>query len=378
MKIAVNASILDKRPSGLGVYTVNVLAGLDRALAAGDSMLVYSSVEAVLAPQRSENRFAPVLTRPEYGKKGGIARFLWGQTLFPLAARAAGADIIYSTTHHGTFFPGRPQVITLHDMLPLRFPAQHRLQHCYFAYILPRMLEKCAAVITDSQSTKNDIIADYGFPMEKIHVCYCSVDNSLFRPRPQAQIDAVKNKYGLERYFLMVGASYPHKNMERAILAFAEMRDSFRGGQLVIAGGRGEYRQVLRRFAAKTGAADAVVFLDYIGAEALSALYGGAAALVFPSLYEGFGLPPLEAMSCGCPVICSNTSSLPEVCGGAACYVNPERADEIADAMRAFAADGALRRQLAEKGLARAPEFSWEKTAGGVKRVLETILLRPA
>lgn len=367
MKVAINAGILDDKPSGLGIYTINVVSKL--AQAAVDNLVVYTSAPEMLAASRGVEirKLSPTL-QPKYGKKAGLSRFVWNQLGFPLSLN--GADLIYCTTHHGILWGRTRQVITVHDLLPIKFPDQCRLQNYYFSFILPRLINKAAAVITISESTKNDLHQHYKLPLEKIHVIYNGIDHSQFTVQPDDVIRQTKQKYGLAEYFLVVGASYPHKNVHRVLQAFAKIQDSISPEtELAISGGRREYVDMLKREAEKLGVR-AVRFLEYVPFRELSALYSGATALVYPSLYEGFGFPPLEAMACGCPVITSNISSLPEVCGDGALYVDPYDVEAIAEAITRLASDEALREQLRIKGLMQAKLFDWDKTAQGILEVL--------
>jgi glycosyltransferase involved in cell wall biosynthesis len=231
-------------------------------------------------------------------------------------------------------------------------------------------LSQAVAVIADSESTKLDIHEYYKVPLSKIHVVYSGIEEDL-RPLPEPIRNRVLHRYGLTEYVLLVGASFPHKNVERAIQAWAAVSETLPGLKFVIAGGRAQYLEKLRQTVAGSKT-NGVEFLGYVPREDLIALYSGARALVYPSLYEGFGLPPLEAMACGCPAIVSNTSSLPEVCGDAAYYVDPSSPDAIAEAILKVATDEPMRTVLKKKGLAQAARFNWVTTAQSVYKVLES------
>jgi len=377
MKIAVNASILDDKPSGLGIYTINVVSRLARiASNEGDELVIYTSYPEALGGA-GENadltiRKIPALVQPKYGKKAAFIRFVWNWAIFPRVSR--NLDIVYSTTHHGLYNSCSRQVITVHDILSIMFPHQHPYQKWYFTYILPRILKKSAAIITVSNNTRQDIHDYYKVALEKIYVVYNGIDHhSRFkRMQDDRAMKELIRKYGLRKYLLIVGASYPHKNISKALQAFSKVNCIVPELELVVLGGRKEYIKTLK-YEAKNLGLQRVRFLDYIPAEELPTFYSGATALIYPSLYEGFGLPPLEAMACGCPVIVSNTSSLPEVCGDAAYYIDPYSTESIAEAICRLSRDENLRNYLRQKGLERARLFTWEKTARGVYEVLKAV-----
>ena len=369
MKIAINASILDDRVSGLGVYTINVISRLANIIDAGLS--IYTPNPKALGVINGVNICSiPAIVQPKYGKVAGIARFVWNQIVFP--ALVAKRDLVYCTTHHGILWGSGKQVITVHDLLPIKFPDQHRLQTAYFKHILPILIKKSVAIITISENTKRDLYEHYGLPRDKVHVVYNGIDHDRFFIQKESTIVRLKEKYALSNYLLIVGASRPHKNVGAALRAFHKAQTRIQNTQLVIVGGRKEYTDELKR-AVKEFDIKRVRFLKYVPTPELPALYAAATALVYPSLYEGFGLPPLEAMACGCPVIVSNTSSLPEVCGNAACYIDPKNEDEMAEVMVAVVSDGGLRLKLKNKGLSRAKLFSWDKTALGIHNILNNI-----
>lgn len=250
-------------------------------------------------------------------------------------------------------------VTTIHDVTFLKYPETHTP---YSVAVHTRHLNQAKKyadqIIAVSESTKKDLI-DYGIPTEKITVIY-EAAGSIFRP---VDPRSVKVKHGLTKpYFLSVGTREPRKNLQRLIEAFSKLptRTVPVGNQLAIAGpvGWGESLKIPSN----------VRFLGFVPDEDLAGLYSGAKAFVYPTLYEGFGLPVLEALSCGCPVITSNLSSLPEVGGEAAIYVNPKSITEISRAMTEI-----QKLNLREKSLAQARKFSWEKTARATLKVYQEV-----
>lgn len=189
---------------------------------------------------------------------------------------------------------------------------------------------------------------------EKIVKIYNGYDKNLFFPRNSAR-SYIYGKYKIEDYILAVGASYPHKNYDNLIKAITLALD--KNIKLIIAGGKDEYRNYLKKLAKELNLVDRVLFINYVPQKDLPYLYSAAKCLVYPSLYEGFGLPPLEAMACGCPVITSNTSSLPEVVGDAGVMVNPYNVEEIGRAIDLVLSNENLRREMIEKGLKQVQKF---------------------
>jgi len=262
------------------------------------------------------------------------------------------------------------QVITVHDILPIKYPNSCPKMKYYFYYSLPILLNRSRAVICVSENTKKDIIAYHEMRDKPIYVIYEGFNRQHFYPREKT---TVQERYGLTDYLLYIGDMRPYKNLERSLEAFTRL--NLRKYKFVI-GGKKDPRFYTRieKKVEELLVKDRIVFLDYVPHQDLPHLYSEAALFVFPSLYEGFGLPPLEAMACGCPVIASNAASVPEVCGDAAYYVDPYDVESIAEGMRKVLTDEALRRNLIEKGLERAKLFSWEKSAKEHLKVFEEVL----
>ncbi|WP_028992026.1 glycosyltransferase family 4 protein [Thermoanaerobacter thermocopriae] len=374
MKIAINASILDDRPSGLGVYTLNVINYLCQIIEKSDQLIIYTSVPQYFTEQSNiKVKKIPDMTQPKYGKQAAIYRFIWTNTSLLNYLKKEEVDLLYSTTHHGPLFY-KNQIITIHDLLPIHFnykdSLQRILQTNYFKFILPQIIGRAKKIITISDCTKSDIIKYFNVQEEKIVKIYNGYDKNLFFPRNSAR-SYIYGKYKIEDYILAVGASYPHKNYDNLIKAITLALD--KNIKLIIAGGKDEYRNYLKKLAKELNLVDRVLFINYVPQKDLPYLYSAAKCLVYPSLYEGFGLPPLEAMACGCPVITSNTSSLPEVVGDAGVMVNPYNVEEIGRAIDLVLSNENLRREMIEKGLKQVQKFSWRKTAEEIYKVIKEI-----
>lgn len=258
-------------------------------------------------------------------------------------------------------------VVTVHDMVYRAFPetVRGRTRHMLDLGLVPSM-KRADRIVTDSEFSKSEIMKYYPEFAEKIRVVPCGVDCEKFHPvSDTAEITSVRERYGVgETYFLYLGTLEPRKNLERLIEAYAAYTKSMNvPAQLVLAGGKGWLYDGIFEKVKALGIPENVIFTEYIAPEDMCALMSGALAFVFPSLYEGFGMPPLEAMACGTPVLVSDAASLPEVTGDCAVIVKPDSTDSIAEGLCRMHMDGGLRRQLSEKGLERAKTFSWERSA---------------
>jgi glycosyltransferase involved in cell wall biosynthesis len=268
-------------------------------------------------------------------------------------------------------FPSIPQVVVVHDVLPLRFTQEYPRQQYYFRHLVPAILNRSSAIITLSENTKRDMMAFYNVKSSAVHVVPGGYDQSRYRIgiRPEE----IKEKYSLRSYLLYVGNLLPHKNLQHLLKAFSLIAHGLPHA-LVIAGKKDpRYYPPLETEARSLGILDRVSFLDYVPAEELPALYAGADVFVMPSLYEGFGLPILEAMACGTPVIASHTGSIPEVTGDAATLIDPYNVPATADMMATILTDRRRREVMSRKGVEQAERFTWGKTAEAILTILQGV-----
>lgn len=290
---------------------------------------------------------------------------LWTHTRFALALRQDKPDITFVPAHTLPLaFPGRAAV-TVHDLGFRLFPQAHPwYPRQYLNWSTGHSARRADVIFVDSVATGDDLKRFYDVPSDKIEVVYPGVDVLA-----QADAAVVRAKYKLpERYFLFLGTLQPRKNIAGLVKAYAQWRaanpDDTAG--LVVAGGKGWLYDPTW-----TEGVDGVVMPGYVDDADKGALYAGALALVFPSLYEGFGFPVIEAMHCGTPVICSSTSSLRELAGDAALLVDPTKTDSISAAMAQLASSGYIREALRQRGYTQARRFTWEKAARQVVEALE-------
>ncbi len=290
---------------------------------------------------------------------------LWTHVRFAAALWRSRPDLTWVPAHTlPLIFPGRAAV-TVHDLGYKRFPDAHPpRQRLYLDLTTRYSAARAAVVLADSRATADDLIRFYGTPAAKIRVVYPGVDAPAV-----GDVAAARARYGLpERYFLFLGTLQPRKNIARTVAAYRRWREANPDdlAALVLAGGQGWLYDPVW-----TAGVDGVILTGYVDNADIGALYAGALALVFPTLYEGFGFPVLEAMLCRTPVICSGTSSLPELAGDAALLVDPLDVAAIADAMGLLSRDDAARRSLIEKGIAQAQKFTWDAAARAALDVFE-------
>jgi glycosyltransferase involved in cell wall biosynthesis len=287
-------------------------------------------------------------------------------------------DVLFVPAHVVPLVHPRLSVATVHDLGYLTFPTSHREgDRRYLNWSTGWNARRSAAVLADSQATKTDLIRAYGVEGGKVHVVYLGRDEALAPVREESILARARARYGIAGpYLLYVGTLQPRKNLARLVEAFGRLRvdPTFAGVQLAFAGKRGWLYDDLFALVGRLDLEGRVLFPGYVEEGDLSALYSGALAFLFPSLYEGFGIPVLEAQACGVPVMTSNNSSLPEVAGDAALLVDPHDVDAIAAAMARLATDEALRAELVRRGFENVKRFSWEKCARETLAVLEGVV----
>jgi glycosyltransferase involved in cell wall biosynthesis len=260
-------------------------------------------------------------------------------------------------------------IVTVHDLVRLCFGfTREPISERIMLKLDIRGIKRASHIIAISQTTRRDLITYLKIPGDRISVIYNGLDHSLFKPYKVRLFD--------RPYILYVGSERPRKNLGRLFEAFAVIRKEFPELLLVkvgVAGRDREYRQEIMRKLDSLRITQAVIFVEYVSEFDLAYYYSSAALLVYPSLYEGFGFPPLEAMACGCPVVTSNTSSLPEVVGEAGIMFNPHDTDSLVEAMRQVLTDSELRDGMITKGLEQAKKFSWEKAARETQEVYNKV-----
>ena len=289
-----------------------------------------------------------------------------------------GSDITHFFNYIVPPFVHGKKVVTIHDMVYKAFPeTMNSKTRILLNLAMNKSMKHADVVVTDSEFSRSEIIKYFPQYRDKVEVVPCGVDCDMFKPiQDRSIIEKVKANHNIKgKYFLYLGTLEPRKNLTRLVKAYEILsRRKEDCPLLVLAGGKGWLYDEIFEEVNKSGLGDKVIFTQYIPGEEICPLMNGAEAFVFPSLYEGFGMPPLEAMACGTPVIVSGSASLPEVVGDCGLIVDAYSEESIADAMGKIADNEELRKQLSEKGISRAREFSWKKSAEKLYTIYERLV----
>jgi glycosyltransferase involved in cell wall biosynthesis len=359
-KIGISTAFLGNLRAGTWQYTRHLLAGV-----AGRDGFTMLDREARELPE------VDLQLRSYPGGGKSFAKLLWPNFILPQRAAADGLDLVHCTTPYGTFMPCRYRnVITICDVTPLLFPGTHgRMNVWHHRFALPSILRNADHVITISEASKRDIVKLYGVKESKVTVTLLAADQRFGNPLgTQTSVPAERP------YILNVGTLEPRKNLPCLLQSYAAAKRKGLQHKLVVTGASGWGGTPLARLVDDLNLHADVTFTGFIPDEELPGLYAGAEMFVYPSLYEGFGLPVLEAMASGTPVITSNVSSLPEVAGTAALLVDPHSQEELSAAMLRLAGDGDLRNAMRASGRLQAKRFSWEQSVAETIRVYELVL----
>lgn len=304
------------------------------------------------------------------------SRWLWMQLLLPAVIQRSQPHLCHFTNSLAPLWQPRPFVLTIHDASLFLYRHLHpRARHLTMRLILPVLARRAAAIITVSEYARRELQWVLGIPAEKIEAIYEAAPEHFGPVTDAAQRAYLRQKYQLpEKFLLFVGTLEPRKNLTRLVRALGVVRERGYPHRLVLVGPPGWLMDGFEREIERLGLQDRVQFVGYVPAEDLPGLFSLAAVFTFPSLHEGFGLPPLEAMACGTPVLTSNRSSLAEICAGAACLVDPEDEESIAAGLVSLLADDEWRRELGRQGRERAAAFSWERAARETTAVYERVI----
>lgn len=355
-QLLINLSILFDRPTGISNYASNLVPYL--------KPLNPTLLTAQNFPQFDRYSIPDNLT-PAQGTKGHFRRLVWTQFQLPKIYQKLRSRLLFSPVPEAPLYANCRSIVMVHDLIPVRFSKRFSPLTPYFRYYIPQVLQQAEHIICNSTATAKDITDFYKIPSNKITPILLAYDVNHFK-----KLNLSNNE---TPYLLYLGRHEPYKNLHRLIEAFAKI--SRNDIQLWLAGSPDKrYTPKLQKQVEELGLCDRVKFLNYVPYQHLPILLNQALALVFPSLWEGFGLPVLEAMACGTPVITSNLSSLPEVAGEAAIIIDPYNVGELTAAMQAVVEDGKLRSRLSVLSLKRSRQFSWEKTGQATVEILQQYL----
>ncbi len=377
MKIGFNGLFFQFPATGSGQYLTHLLSALEEIEPHNDYLLF--GPQPIKLPAQIQH--LPYEVRPVPGpgrNKPNIEKVLWEQITGPAAAHKAGVDLYHVPYFAPPLVPRNTTIVTIHDVIPLRLPAYHPAGKVRtYMKMVARASQNVNMIITISQHAKKDIMELLKLPEERIRVIYQAASEKYRPVEDPARLAEVRQRYGLnERYIFYLGGLDQRKNVPQLVKAFAHVYQQVGDPnlQLLIAGNpdkqKGDLFPDPRPVAANLGMSGQIIY-RFVEEEDKAALYSGASLFVFPSLYEGFGLDPLEAMSCGAPVVCSNRTSLPEVVGDAALSIDPENTSALVEAMSRVLTDQTLANDLRARSLKQATKFSWKKTAGETLKVYE-------
>jgi glycosyltransferase involved in cell wall biosynthesis len=373
MHFAVNAQLLSPvegyRQAGVSRYIEQLLQHLLHS-SSHDRWTVYAPVGAervVTMPRGSQLRLSRLpTTRP-------IVRIVWEQLIAPLALLRDRPHALLCPLNVIPLWARQPTIVTVHDLAFLRFPDRFKpSKQRYLAALTQRSVRSAAHVLTVSEFTRREVIELLGVAPHKVTTILNGRDDRLGPIEPGRVAQFRHDQHLPERFLLFVGTLEPRKNLPVLLQAYAAVRASL-GMPLVVVGGKGWLYDPIFAMVEELGLREHVRFTGFVPQEDLALWYNAAAALVYPSLYEGFGFPPLEAMQCGTPVVTSNATSLPEVVGDAALTVNPTNVEALSEALETVVHDQALRAELRERGFLQARTFSWERAAQATHAILHTV-----
>jgi glycosyltransferase involved in cell wall biosynthesis len=368
MRVAIDARKL--HDFGIGTYIRNLLRHLARLDRESEFVLLVSRDDLGIATQLGQNFRTVLEPSPNYSFREQIH--------IPWSLRRERPDVFHAPHYVLPVAVRCRSVVTIHDCIHLMFPQYlpNRLAYAYARASMWSAARKASRILTVSEASKRDILHFFDVPPDKIEVVYNAIDERFWNRPDEGEVGRVRERYQLNsRFVLYVGNIKPHKNLVRLIKAFDLVRKEpgLEDVKLLIIGDEISKLPALRRAVHSHKLHKEVRFLGYVRDETLAILYRLASAFAFPSLYEGFGLPALEAMASGTPVLTSNVSSLPEVAGDAAVLVDPHSVSDIAAGLVRILTDPVLAADLSRRGLVRARDFSWERSVARTREIYRQV-----
>ncbi len=372
LRFGVTALGADGERSGIGQYVIQILRAMAEIEGGkGAEVVAHDSETGLFAPEplglgrvRVSDRF-----------RTPLANVAWHQLALPGLCRRRGWDAVFLPAANRRL-PASvpcPSVGTVHDFSMLHVAGKYdRLRGGYIAHVLPRLTRRLTRVVTVSESSRRDVVRHGGVPEDRVHVIPHGVDHERFRPGDRAAAAATAARYGVRGPYVVYVSrlEHPGKNHVGLVRAFERLHARGLPHQLLVAGADWSGAEAVHRAIEESPARASIVRAGFVRGEDLPDLYRAARLMVFPSLYEGFGMPLLEAMACGTPVATSDTSSLPEVAGDAAVFFDPASPDSMADAMDRVLRQPALASDLVSRGLRRAADFTWRRAAEDTLEVI--------
>ncbi|MBI2845245.1 MAG: glycosyltransferase family 4 protein [Chloroflexi bacterium] len=374
MRIGLNAQLLslsqDYRGTGVNWYIYHLLKYLPSAAGTGHQFIAYTG-------EANAPRLLPGISfrLNRFPTRNPLTRIIWEQSFLPLHLKSDGIEVQHGLGFVLPLMSSIPGAITIFDLGFVLFPQAHKpWRRLYLSTMAKISAQRAKKIIAISQSTKDDLSKLWGIPPEKVAVVYLGADDEFYADRREEEIERLRRERNLpQRMILNIGTIEPRKNLPTLLAAYAQLKRNGLPHILVIAGAPGWGAEEVYHQVEQLGLQGKVLFPGYIPSAELPLWYRAADLFVYPSLYEGFGLPPLEAMASGSPVIVSRSSSLPEVVGEAGISVDSQNSGELAMAMARVLKDRDLREEMQAKGKEQARKFSWERTARETLAVYESI-----
>jgi glycosyltransferase involved in cell wall biosynthesis len=377
MSIYFDVSAAVHHRAGLGRYADSLVRELSGMIP--DRLKVFYNQERGVEPLRGLEHLPSRTVSLGY-KPWRMAVWMGQLARLPFNRLIPGAGLFHATEHLLMPLWDVPTVLTIHDLIPQLLPEHHKpLNRWYLNWTMPLYCRRADHIIAVSEATRRDLLATYHLPPDKVTVIH-EAASPRFHPQPESVQERVRKAYGLPKdYLLYVGTIEPRKNLERLLEAWTPLRLTGECPPLVVVGRRGWLSDSFYAAVDESPVREDIVLTGYVQDADLPVIYSAATAFVWPSLYEGFGLPPLEAMACGTPVVCADASSMPEVVGDAALLFDPEDEHAMMSAIRRIVEDGNLRDELGKRGLIQSAKFSWSRAAEETLIVYEQLLAsRPA
>ena len=367
-KIGLNGLLIHEYPTGLSRYSYEIIRRIMKQFK-GNTVAYSSSPELIKEFPKSTTKSVPPFRYPANFRSNSV-RLSWEQVGLRYACYRDKLDLLFSPIAEGILFPQLPQIITVLDLLPFHYPNLLPRWVPYYQYFLPAIIKGSSAVVCISEFTRQEVLERYPrVPEEILKVIHAGVDVEKFHPRSQGLI---RERFDLKDYILCVGEIRPYKNIENIFRAMELIPN---GPQLAISGKIfGKHKDKLENLANSLKIQNRIFWLGYVPDDLLPNLYSEAIAFIFPSLYEGFGLPIIEAMACGCPTLSSNRASLPEIGGKAVHFFDPKEIEDMAESIQKVCEDSEYRKTLSRLGINRAKSFNWDSCFKKHIDLFETVL----
>lgn len=371
MRIGIDATPLPSQPVGAGRYIVELINSLS-ALECSDEIIVYIQEDKVQLLDINPNDHLHIKS---IKRKSILTRIVWEQITLPRILKEHKIDLLHSLHYTSPYLLPNQSIITFHDLTFFKFPQEHTFaKRMFFKTSIRLSLRKADAIITVSENTREDVLRISQYPGEKVFSIPLGVGPNFQKIVDEHKLSTVVEKYNLpEKYVLFVGTIEPRKNLEVLLEAHEKIQNDRSPLDLVLVGKLGwKFKDVLKRIE-NSQYSNRIHRLGYVDYEDLPYLYNLAQVFTYPSLYEGFGLPVLEAMACGTPVITSDASSLPEIVGDAGVLIPPRDVGALQESIWRIMNDEKLRAELSNAGMSRASMYSWENTARKTYEVYRTM-----